>query len=316
MSEPIVVGIDIAKETFDVSWGDESRSFSNADAGYEELIGLLRPLGVELILMEATGGYEAACACALQAAGFPVAVVNPRQARDFAKSMGYLAKTDRIDARVLQRFAALLTRQPDRHKYIKAMPQEELQALQALVVRRRQLVDMLTAERNRLSTSHRAARPSIEALVRAIRAQLDPLEKQMARHIAQQHADVAALLTSVKGIGPTTTATLIAALPELGRLSSRELSALAGVAPFNRDSGRHRGKRTIFGGRAEVRRALYMAALVAARHNEVIARFYKRLLAAGKPKKVALVACMRKLLVILNAMVKSKQPWNPTLHLG
>jgi transposase len=316
MSEPIVVGIDIAKETFDVSWGDESRSFSNADAGYEELIGLLRPLGVELILMEATGGYEAACACALQAAGFPVAVVNPRQARDFAKSMGYLAKTDRIDARVLQRFAALLTRQPDRHKYIKAMPQEELQALQALVVRRRQLVDMLTAERNRLSTSHRAARPSIEALVRAIRAQLDPLEKQMARHIAQQHADVAALLTSVKGIGPTTTATLIAALPELGRLSSRELSALVGVAPFNRDSGRHRGKRTIFGGRAEVRRALYMAALVAARHNEVIARFYKRLLAAGKPKKVALVACMRKLLVILNAMVKSKQPWNPTLHLG
>jgi transposase len=316
MSEPIVVGIDIAKETFDVSWGDESRSFSNADAGYEELIGLLRPLGVELILMEATGGYEAACACALQAAGFPVAVVNPRQARDFAKSMGYLAKTDRIDARVLQRFAALLTRQPDRHKYIKAMPQEELQALQALVVRRRQLVDMLTAERNRLSTSHRAARPSIEALVRAIRAQLDPLEKQMARHIAQQHADVAALLTSVKGIGPTTTATLIAALPELGRLSSRELSALVGVAPFNRDSGRHRGKRTIFGGRAEVRRALYMAALVAARHNEVIARFYKRLLAAGKPKKVALVACMRKLLVILNAMAKSKQPWNPTLHLG
>lgn len=316
MSEPIVVGIDIAKETFDVSWGDESRSFSNVDAGYEELIGLLRPLGVELILMEATGGYEAACACALQAAGFPVAVVNPRQARDFAKSMGYLAKTDRIDARVLQRFAALLTRQPDRDKYIKAMPQEELQALQALVVRRRQLVDMLTAERNRLSTSHRAARPSIEALVRAIRAQLDPLEKQMARHIAQQHADVAALLTSVKGIGPTTTATLIAALPELGRLSSRELSALVGVAPFNRDSGRHRGKRTIFGGRAEVRRALYMAALVAARHNEVIARFYKRLLAAGKPKKVALVACMRKLLVILNAMVKSKQPWNPTLHLG
>jgi transposase len=266
--------------------------------------------------MEATGGYEAACACALQAAGFPVAVVNPRQARDFAKSMGYLAKTDRIDARVLQRFAALLTRQPDRDKYIKAMPQEELQALQALVVRRRQLVDMLTAERNRLSTSHRAARPSIEALVRAIRAQLDPLEKQMARHIAQQHADVAALLTSVKGIGPTTTATLIAALPELGRLSSRKLSALVGVAPFNRDSGRHRGKRTIFGGRAEVRRALYMAALVAARHNEVIARFYKRLLAAGKPKKVALVACMRKLLVILNAMVKSKQPWNPTLHLG
>jgi transposase len=310
------VGIDVAKDTLEAAWGEHCQSFANTDAGHEALIEQLRAEAVDLIVLEATGGYEGACACALQATGFSVAVVNPRQARDFAKSMGYLAKTDRIDARVLQRFAALLTRQPDRHKYISAMLPEELQALQALVMRRRQLVDMLTAERNRLAISHRAARGSIEALIRAIRAQLDPIEKQMARHIAQHHSDLAGLLNTAKGIGPTTSATLIAGLPELGRLSGREMSALAGVAPFNRDSGHHRGKRTIFGGRAEVRRALYMAALVACRHNEVIARFYRRLLAAGKPKKVALVACMRKLLVILNAMVRTNQPWNPALHLG
>ena len=316
MSEPVVVGIDVAKETLEVSWAEQNQSFTNNDGDHEALIAQLRPCAVELIVMEATGGYEAACACALQAAGFAVAVVNPRQARDFAKSMGYLAKTDRIDARLLQRFAALLARQPDRHKYIKAVHSEELKALQALVVRRRQLVEMLSAERNRLATSHRAARPSIEALVRAIRAQIDPIDKQMARHVTEHHADLAALLNSVKSIGPTTSTTLIAALPELGKLSARELSALVGVAPFNRDSGPRRGKRTTFGGRVEVRRVLYMAALVATRHNEVIKRFYQRLLAAGKPKKVALVACMRKLLVILNAMVRTNQPWNPALHLG
>jgi transposase len=314
MSEPLVVGIDVAKDTLDVSWADEWRTLPNSDAAHEELVATLRPLGVALIVMEASGGYEAACACALQAAGLAVAVVNPRQARDFAKAMGYLAKTDRIDALVLQRFAAVIAKQPDRDKYVKAVASEELQALQALVLRRRQLVDMLTAERNRLSMSHRAARPSIEALVRAIRAQLQPIEKQMARCVAQHHADLAALLSTVKGVGPTTRATLIATLPELGRLSAREISALVGVAPFNRDSGRHRGKRTIFGGRVEVRRAIYMAALVATRHNEAIARFYQRLLAAGKPKKVALVACMRKLLVILNAIARTRQPWNAALH--
>lgn len=314
MPEPMVAGIDIGKDSLDASWGEQCATFDNTDAGHEQLIASLRPLRIELIVMEATGGYEAPCACALQAAGFTVAVVNPRQARDFAKSMGYLAKTDRIDARVLQRFAALLVQQPDRDKYVKAPAAEELRVLQALVVRRRQLMDMLTAERNRMSISHRAARPSIEAVVKAILAQIKPIDKQMAKHLAQHHADVAALLTSAKGVGPTTCATLLAALPELGRLSGREISALVGVAPFNRDSGRYRGKRTIWGGRSEVRRSLYMAALVAATHNPVIARFYQRLVAAGKPKKVALVASMRKLLVILNAMVKTNQPWDSTLH--
>jgi len=314
MSEPIAVGIDVAKDSLEVAWGEQSRSLSNDSSGHQALIEQLHDFSVDLIVMEATGGYEAPCVCALQAAGFAVAVVNPRQARDFAKSMGYLAKTDRIDAQVLARFAALLASQPNRQRYVKAVADLQLQTLQALVVRRRQLVEMLTAERNRLATSHRAARKSIQALIRAIRAQLKPIDTQMARHVAEHHADLVALLDSVKGVGPNTMATLIAGLPELGKLSGREVSALVGVAPFNRDSGIWRGKRMIWGGRADIRCALYMATLVATRHNAVIARFYQRLLTAGKPKKVALIACMRKLLTILNAIVKTGKPWNPELH--
>ena len=188
MSEPIVAGIDAAEQTLYAAWGEHCRPFTNDDAGHEALIAQLRPHAVELIVMETTGGHETACACALQAAGFCVAVVNLRQARAFATSMGYLARTGRIDARVLQRIAAQIVRQPDRDKHIKAMPQEQLEALQALVVRRRQLVEMFIAERDRLAISHRAARPGIDALVRAIRAQLDAIDKQMARHIAQHHA--------------------------------------------------------------------------------------------------------------------------------
>ena len=314
MSEPLVVGIDIAKDTLEAAWGTQSQSFTNDAAGHEALIGQLHGQRVDLIVMEATGGYESACACSLQAAGLPVAVLNPRQVRDFAKSMGYLAKTDRIDAHVLAAFAALLARQPQREHLIKALPTEQLQQLRALVVRRRQLVEMLTAERNRLASSHRAARPSIEALICAIRAQLEPIETEMAHHINRHHADLKALLRSAKGVGPTTSATLIADLPELCKLSNRQISALVGVAPFNRDSGTWRGKRTIYGGRAPLRSCLYMATIVAIKHNPVIARFYQRLLAAGKPKKVAIVACMRKLLTILNAMAKTGQPWNPALH--
>ena len=316
MSEPIHVGIDVAKDTLEVACGPQAvtQSFANDDAGHEALIGALRAHRVELIVMEATGGYEAACACALQAAGFAVAVVNPRQARDFAKAMGYLAKTDAIDARVLAELAAVLAKRPDREKLIRVLPSEEQQRLHALVLRRRQLVDMLTAERNRLTLSHRAARKSIEALIKAIRKQLEDVEGELASHIARHHADLADVLSSVKGVGPATTMALIADLPELGRLSGREISALVGVAPFNRDSGKMRGKRTIFGGRAQVRRALYMAAIVAMRHNHVIRTFYERLLAAGKPKKVAIVACMRKLLTILNAMVRTGKKWDDTYH--
>ncbi|CAN5902525.1 hypothetical protein BH20PSE1_BH20PSE1_25750 [soil metagenome] len=228
--------------------------------------------------------------------------------------MGYLAKTDRIDACVLAQLAEVLRCHPDREKMVRPLPGEEQQHLQALVVRRRQLVSMLVAERQRLTTSHRVARQSIETIVKALKKELERTERDMERHISTHHTDLVALLGSVKGIGPTTTSTLIAEVAELGRLSRREISALVGVAPFNCDSGTLRGRRMVFGGRATVRRALYMAALVATRFNAVIRGFYERLILAGKPKKVAVVACMRKLLTILNAMVKSGKPWDESLH--
>lgn len=316
MPESICVGIDVAKETLEVALGAETatQSFANDDDGHEALVAALAAHRVELIVMEATGGYEAPPACALQAAGFAVAVVNARQARDFAKAMGYLAKTDCIDAQVLAALAVVLARRPDREKLVRALPSEEQQRLHAMVLRRRQLVQMLVAERNRLATSHRAARRSIEVLIKAIRKQIVEIEGELTSHIARHHADLADLLQSAKGVGPNTSMVLIADLPELGKLSGREISALVGIAPFNRDSGSMRGKRTIFGGRAQVRCALYMATIVAMRHNRVIRAFYERLLDAGKPKKVAIVACMRKLLTILNAMVRTGKKFDETYH--
>lgn len=316
MPETIVVGIDIAKQTFDacLGIGGNIETFANEDGGHDALLAKLAGQTVDLIVMEATGGLERDLACALEAAGFAVAVVNPRQARDFAKSMGYLAKTDRIDAKVLAEFAQVLSRHPERERFVSALPTAEQQTLQALVARRRQLIAMQVAERQRLSVSHAAARKSITTMIQAIRAQLDEVEAELAKHIETHHADLAKRLTSVRGIGPATSASLIADVPELGRLSRREISALVGVAPFNRDSGQMRGKRAIFGGRGQVRASLYMATLVAVRFNAVLKRFYDRLVAAGKPKKVALVACMRKLLVILNAMIRTGQSWDESLH--
>jgi transposase len=318
MPEPIVIGIDIAKQTFDVAFGVAGtiESFPNDDAGHDALTAKLAGVAVDLIVMEATGGLECDLACALQACGFAVAVINPRQARDFAKAMGYLAKTDRIDARALAELAQVLARHPQRDRFISVLPTPEQQVLQALVARRRQLVAMHVAEHQRLSVSHQAARKSIEALIQAIRTQLDEVEAELARHIETHHANLARQLASVRGVGPATVATLIADVPELGKLSRREISALIGVAPFNRDSGQMRGKRTIFGGRGQVRRSLYMAALAAIRFNPVIRTFYDRLVLAGKPKKIALVACMRKLLTILNAMVRSGKSWDDSLHLA
>lgn len=316
MPEQIVVGIDIAKQTFDAAIGIGGRieTFANDDGGHDALLAKLAGESVDLIVMEATGGLERDLACALQAAGFAVAVVNPRQARDFAKAMGYLAKTDRIDAKALAELAQVLSRHPERERFVSTLPTPEQQTLQALVARRRQLVAMRVAEHQRLSVSHAAARRSIEAMIEAIRAQLEEVEAGLAKHIDTHHADLARQLASVRGIGPATTASLIAEVPELGRLSRREISALVGVAPFNRDSGQMRGKRAIFGGRGQVRRSLYMAALVAIRFNAVVKRFYDRLVAAGKPKKVAIVACMRKLLTILNAMVRTGQSWDDSFH--
>lgn len=317
MPEPIVVGVDIAKKTFDAAIGctGEIHSLSNDDAGHEALIATLVGHKVALIVMEATGGLERHLACALQAAGFAIAVVNPRQARNFAKAMGHLAKTDRIDARSLAEFAQVLNGHVDREKFIRQLPTSKQQELQALVARRRQLVAMKVAERQRLSTSHNVARKSIEAIIEAICRQLDTVETDLTTHIDRHHSELSSQLASVRGIGPATVTTLIAEVPELGILSRREISALIGVAPFNRDSGQMRGKRVIFGGRGSVRRVLYMATLASIRFNQVIKRFYERLVTAGKPKKVAIVACMRKLLTIINAMVKSQKNWDESLHL-
>ncbi len=314
--EPLYVGVDVAKETLEVALGTSGavQTFMNDTEGFEALRARLKGHTVALIVLEATGGYESGAALALQEAGLPLAIVNPRQARDFARAMGYLAKTDRIDARALAELACVLDRHPDREKLVRPLPDAEQRQLQALMARRRQLVSMLVSERNRLATSHKVAQRSIQAIIKALKKQLEDIEAELARHIAHQHADLAALLTSVKGIGDTTAATLIADVPELGQLSRREISALIGVAPLARDSGLFRGKRTTFGGRAQVRCTLYMATLVATRHNPVIKRFYERLVGAGKAKKVALVACMRKLLTILNAMVKSGKPWDESLH--
>lgn len=313
----VVVGIDVAKAHVDVAvLGTvfETQRFTNDVDGHLALAAALAPLGAVLVVMEATGGYEAALACALQAAGLVVAVVNPRQARDFAKSMGNLAKTDRIDARMLAEFAAVVARRDDLAHFIRPLANAEQQALAALVTRRRQLLTMLLGERQRLQLAMALVRPSIEAMIDAIRAQLDDVEAQMVAHVREHFTDLDQLLQSASGIGPVASATMIAELPELGRLNRRQIAALVGVAPIANDSGNSRGRRRVQGGRFEIRRVLYMATLSAARHNPSIKAFYDRLLAAGKFPKVALVACMRKLLTTLNAMVKTHQPWDKSLH--
>jgi transposase len=308
---PVAVGIDVSKDLLEVAVGAQEQSFSltNDPAGLDALLERLATRPVSLVVLEATGGYEAAAACALQALGHSVAVVNPRQARDFARSMGQLAKTDSIDARVLAQLAEVIDRHPERSKYVKTLPTDQQQELAAMVTRRNQVVAMLVAERNRVRISHKRSHPSIGRIVAALQAELNDTDNDMAGHLKAHFADLTDLLQSVKGVGITTAATLIAGLPELGKLSRREICALVGIAPLNRDSGRMRGRRTIYGGRADVRKALYMAALVATRWNPCIKDFYQRLLAAGKPKKVALVACMRKLLTILNAIVRTATPF-------
>lgn len=309
----VVVGIDVAKEQLEVmvlgvAW--TAQAFANDPEGHTALAAALAPLGVRLVVLEASGGYETEVACTLQAAGLAVAVINARQARDFAKSLGRLAKTDRIDARTLADWAVVLLGQPDLARYIRPLPVEEQEHLAALVTRRRQLVAMLHFERLRLAQARRVPiRTSVEVMITAIKAQIEDVEAQMERHIETHHAAAAKLLRSMTGIGFVACANLIADLPELGRLTRRQISALVGVAPYAKDSGRMRGLRRISGGRFELRRVLYMVALVAARHNPVLRAFYQRLLAAGKKRKVALVACIRKVVTILNAMARDQKPF-------
>lgn len=314
----LTVGIDVAKATLEVALSGRvgTLAFTNDEAGCAALLGELSKLDVGLVLFEATGGFELPCATALQLAGLAVAVVNPRQARDFARAMGLLAKTDRIDAAVLADMARTLLHRGELTKWVKPLPDEQQLELQGLVTRRRQLLAMRLAEDHRMKMPGVRQRRSLNTILKALDREIARIDKDLQAFVAANHAELAALLDSVKGVGKATISTLLAEVPELGKLSGREVSALVGVAPINRDSGTLRGKRAIFGGRPDVRHVLFMAALVASRHNPVIKAFYQRLLAAGKPKKVALVACMRKLLTILNAMVRSGMPWNQALHLG
>ena len=301
------VGIDVSKATLDYAMLPDGliKQVANDASGIAALVVALRPLAPTLIVMEATGGLERLVQAELSAADLPVAVINPRRARDFAKAMGYLAKTDTVDAQMLAEFGARL-RPP-----VRPLPSTEVQALAALVTRRRQLVSQHTAELNRLHTALPVVRAQIEEHLTWLQEAMATLEAEIATRIAAQaewqHA--ADLLESVPGIGPKTAAILIAEVPELGKLNSKQIAALVGLAPLARDSGKRQGKRHIQGGRSAVRAVLYMAALTATRFNPVIKAFYERLLAAGKLKKVALTACMRKLLVILNAMIKHDTQW-------
>lgn len=308
---PIFVGIDVSKERLDVAMRPSGERYwvTNDKAGIEVLIQRLREIQPSLIVLEATGGFEHSVTRALTSAELPVVVVNPRQVRDFAKATGQLAKTDSIDAMVLARFAEAV------RPAVRALPDEVTLELRALIARRRQITEMIVAERNRFSGASKSVRKRIDAHIRWLEAELERADKDLDQSIRQspiwqENQD---LLQSVPGIGPVISRTLIAQLPELGELNRKQIAALVGIAPLNRDSGTLRGRRTIWGGRASVRAVLYMAALVASRRNAVIRTFYKRLRNTGKTPKVALVACMRKLLTILNSMIKHKTCWNENI---
>ncbi len=308
MEKKIYVGIDVSKDTMDVAVHGDQRhwSFTNGQYGNGKILTMLRGLSPELVVLEATGSYEVPLAAELGIAGIPIAVVNPRQIRDFARSVGMLAKTDILDARIIARFAATVQPAP------RPIPDTETQELGALTSRRRQIVSMITAEKNRLSTASKMVKPRICAHINWLEEELNDVNGNLRQKVKDSPIwrEKDELLQSVPGVGPTLSITILAELPELGTLNRKQIAALVGVAPLNRDSGTLRGKRTIWGGRATVRTALYMAALSAKRYNPVIRRFYERLLVAGKAKKVALTACMRKLLTILNAMLKYHTSWN------
>lgn len=306
------VGIDVSKALLDVYLLPEetARQFPRDEAGLIALSGWLGSLELGAVVMEASGGYEQSVVAVLAASGLPGIVVNARQVRDFARALGVLAKTDRIDARVIAQFAQAVKPQ------VRALKSEDLQELEALVARRRQLLEMLTAEQNRLALArHTRVKRDLKTTVEWLERRLAGIDSELGRRIRESAVwrEKEDLLKSVPGIGPVNTRTLMASLPELGTLNRHGISALVGVCPFNCDSGTLRGKRRIWGGRATVRSVLYMATMTATRCNAVIRAFYQRLVHAGKPKKVALVACMRKLLTILNAMLRDHKPWNESL---
>ena len=303
----IFIGIDVSKERLDIGSypSGECQSVAHDDASIEGLVGQWREQRPRLIVLEATGGLERRISRALASAELRFTIVNPRHVRNFAKATGQLAKTDRMDALILARYAEAI------RPAVRPLPDEATQELQALIARRRQIIEMMVAEKNRLRSAPKAVTKRIKAHLRWLEAELGRANKDLDQAIRQspiwkENED---LLQSAPAIGPAVSRTLIAELPELGKLNRKQIAALVGIAPISRDSGKFKGHRSIWGGRATVRSCLYMAALVASRHNPTIRAFYNRLRTAGKCPKVALVACMRKLLTILNAMIKHRTPW-------
>ena len=306
-SAGIFVGIDVAKAQLDIAIRPSGEYFTapHDDPGVSGVVQRLCALQPTLVVLEATGGFELDVASALGAAGVPTAVVNPRQVRDFARSTGLLAKTDRLDAQVLAHFGEVL------RPAARSLPDAQAQELSAVLLRRRQLVEMLVAEKNRLPMATRRIRPPLQRHIEWLQQQVADLDRDLGALIRSSPLWRAKddLLRSVPGVGPVLATTLLASLPELGTLNRQQIAALVGVAPLNRDSGTWRGRRTVWGGRAHVRAVLYMSTLVAVRHNPRLRSFYVRLRDAGKVPQVALIACMRKLLTILNAILKHQTPW-------
>lgn len=309
-TSPFVVGVDVSKKTLDVHLLPEGRRlhFSNDPAGRQALLEAIASHDVQCVALEATGGYQMALAVELHDAGLPVAVLNPRWVRDFARATGRLAKTDRLDARHIAEYAQKVQPEP------RGVPDAVARRLQALVARRRQLQAMHTAEANRLEhADDRDIRHSIRTVLKALQRQIDRIDQGLEETIqsSPERRQTVERIESVPGVGRQTAILLVTRLPELGRMNRQEVAAMVGVAPINRDSGLHRGKRMTGGGRPDVRAGLFMPILSAVQHNPTLKRFYRRLVEAGKEKMIAVVACMRKLLIILNTMTKNKELWNP-----
>ncbi|EKE0167051.1 IS110 family transposase, partial [Escherichia coli] len=304
-SVKVNVGIDVSKDFLDVHVGDVAlRRVPNRSSGLSVLKRILSRYTVSLVLLESTGGYENLAVTYLQSLGYDVCVINPRQARNFALSMGRLAKTDKIDAQILCRLADVIDASPERSRFVKPLTDERRQRLVSMVRRRRQLCDLMIAERNRRAKTDVYGSESISTVLDFLTDEVSRIDRDIAAHVGSCFSDISSLLQSFTGIGPVTASTLLGELPELGKLNRRQITALVGVAPFNRDSGYMRGRRRISGGRSGVRNVLFMAVLSAVRFNPVLKAFFARLVAAGKPKKVALVACMRRMVCILNAMLR------------
>jgi transposase len=310
LNQKCYVGMDVSKTILDVYILPDKKymQFKNDTKGIQKLVGKLKFFSHAFIVMEATGGYEKLAAQSLQKADLSVSVVNPRLLRDFAKALGKLAKTDRIDAEVIALFGEKMQPQAN------GIYNENQQKLADLHARRRQIIEMITMEKNRLDKASGDLKKSIQRIIKALEKELTAINDALEKSIQKDdgYAQKNRLLKSIKGVGPVVAAGIIAELPEIGNLRAKQISALAGLAPYNRDSGTLRGKRTIWGGRASVRATLYMATLVATRYNPQIKNFYERLCNAGKKKKVALTACMHKLLIIMNAMIKQGELWRET----